>query len=399
MIRHVLLLLVACACARTGGDDAETRSPAFDPPVPAPSPSSETAAPPSETGSPPSTAETGTVPPSPPRLFAFVGGGDDRIRVYAMDPQTGALAFASDTDGGTAPSFLAPSPDRRRLYAANEGSDEISAFSVDAATGALSFLNRVPSNGSGPAHVAVDATGTRVLAANYGGGSVTMIAVGADGSLGGALATLATGANAHQVVVDPGNAAAFVPNLGSDTVSQLDLDVAAGTLVAGPSLALADGAGPRHLALHPSAPFAYLIDETDDTMVALRVDGGRLSVLQTISTLADGVDGADNYCAEVAVRPDGRFVYGSNRGQDTIAVFAVDPVTGLLARVGETSTGGSWPRHFSIDPTGSWLVVGNQRSDTIVSFRIDPASGTLTEGPSVSSPGPAFVGIVDLPPP
>lgn len=396
-----LVLLVTFACTGSG-QPFGVRGPGAtdDPQTPADTsvPGQTTR----ETGtSETSSSETGDVPVIPPRLFVYVGSGDDRIRVYTMDPATGTLVWQSEIDGGPSPSFLAFSPDGNHLYAANEGSDQVSAFTIDRTTGALGFQNRVSSNGGGPAHVAVDATGQWVFAANYGGGTVTMIEVAGDGSLGSARATLGTGPNAHQLVVDPSNRFVFVPNLGADDVSQLVFDAGAGTLVenAVPRVDVASGAGPRHLVFHPTAPFAYLIDETDDTMVSLAFDGstGRLSPIQTLSTLPVGVSGADSYCAEVAFGASGRFLYGSNRGHDTIVIFEVDPVTGSMTWTGEQDTGGDWPRHFSIDPTGQILLVGNQHSDTIVSFRIDEGTGQLTQLATLSVPGPAFVGVTDLP--
>jgi 6-phosphogluconolactonase len=261
----------------------------------------------------------------------------------------------------------------------------------------------VSSEGNGPAHVAVDGTGRYVLAANYGEGNVTLLAVSPDGSLGAPVATLATGPNAHQVALDPSNGSVFVPNLGNDTVSQLRLDAAAGTLTfnAVPEVELPAGSGPRHLAFHPSAPFAYVIGELGDTMTAMSFDlaTGQLAPLQTLSTLPPGVDGADSFCAEVAFEPSGRFLYGSNRGHDTLVQFEVDAATGLLTQVAHESTGGSWPRHFSIAPAGDLLIVANQRSDTLVSFRVDPSTGALSALHTTTlSASPAFVGVVDLPP-
>jgi 6-phosphogluconolactonase len=255
----------------------------------------------------------------------------------------------------------------------------------------------VPSNGSGPAHLAVDATGGWLLAANYGEGNVTMVRIEPDGSLGDAVATLATGANAHQVVLDPANAHALVPNLGDDTVSQLVFDPSGGLAPDG-EVAMPAGSGPRHLAFHPSAPFAYVIGEVGDTMTALAYDAatGRLTPLATVSTLPAGVDGADSFGAEVAVDPSGRFLYGTNRGHDSVVVYAIDPVTGLLTLVEHESTGGSWPRHFSLSADGSLLLVANQRSDTVVAFRVDPADGTLSPlATTPVGPGPAFVGLLD----
>lgn len=335
------------------------------------------------------------------RPFAYVGASDDKIHVFRVDPATGALTPASEIDAGSGPSFLAFSPDHHSLYAVNEGSDELAAFAIDASTGALTFLNRVSSNGAGPAHVAVDATGGVVFGVNYGGGNLTMLGVSPSGALGAPIVTMSTGKNAHELALDPSNHFAFVPNLGVDDVSQLLFDAPGKTLVANatPTVATAAGAGPRHMAFHPSAAFAYVIGETNDTMTAMAFDAalGRLSPIQTLSTLPMGVNGDTNTCAEVAFGKSGRFLYGSNRGHDSIVIFDVNETTGLMTLVGHQLTGGSAPRHFSIDPSGSFLYVGNQQSKEIVSFRIDPTTGKLTE--LFTTPlagGPGFVGVIDL---
>lgn len=350
-----------------------------------------------------STTSSGTGGGDPGRPFAYVGCGDDKIRVFEVDPDTAAFTAAGEFDGGSNPSFLAFSPDKKMLYAVNESSSEISSFAIDQSTGALTFKNKVSSNGDGPAHVAVDATGKFVFAANYGGGTMTMIDTLADGSLGSDPVTIASGSHSHEVVLDPSNAFVFVPVLGNDAVAQLVFDSGAGTLVPNdvPEAPVANGAGPRHMVFHPTAPFAYVIDETDDTMVAASFDAttGRITPFQTVSTLPDGFDGDNNTCAEVAFGKSGRFLYGSNRGHDSIVIFDVDPATGMMTLVGHQPTDGQTPRHFSIDPSGKFLYVGNQQSNEVVKFRIDENSGTLTELDTQPLPaGPGFVGVIYLPP-
>lgn len=392
-----LPLWVTAACG--GGDEAGTGGASTG--TPSTSNGSVTASTGATTHA--SSSSAGTGGGAPGRPFAYVGTGDDKIHVFSVEPTAGALTQVSEIDAGSGPSFLAFAPDQRSLYAVNEGSDELAAFSIDPQTGALTFLNRVSSNGGGPAHVAVDATGHYVFGVDYGGGALTMIAVAPGGALGATVTTRSTGANAHELVLDPSQHFAFVPNKGSDSVSQLVFDASLGTLTPNPvpSLAVASGRGPRHMAFHPSAPFAYLIDENDDTMMALSFDAstGRLAPLQTLSTLPSGVDGATNTCAEVAFGKSGRFLYGSNRGHDSIVIYDVSPTTGLMTLVGHQSTGGSTPRHFSIDPSGNLLFVGNQGSSEVVAFRIDPMAGTLTELTTTPMPaGPGFVGVIELPP-
>jgi 6-phosphogluconolactonase len=342
----------------------------------------------------------GSAPSGTP--FAYVGAEDGKIRVFTLDKEAGSLAPVQEVDGGKNPSFLAFAPNKKTLYAVNEGSDQIASFAIDGATGQLTLLNRVSSNGGGPAHVAVDATGKLVFGVNYGGGNLTMIATAADGSLGATAATLATGANAHQLVLDGSNQFAFVPNKGSDTVSQLVLDTAAGSLVfnAKPSAPLPGGSGPRHMAFHPSAPYAYVIHENDDKITAFPYDAqnGTLGTsVQTVSTLPEGIGGDNNTCAEIAFGASGKYLYGSNRGHDSIVIFAVDAASGALTLVGHQPTGGQMPRHFSIEASGEVLLVGNQQSNEVVTFRIDPSAGTLTELATAPLPaGPGFVGVIYL---
>jgi 6-phosphogluconolactonase len=333
--------------------------------------------------------------------FAYVGASDGKVRVMSLDKQAGTLSLIQEIDGGANPSFLAVSPDRRALYAVNEGSNELAAFSIDGATGKLTFKNRVSSNGAGPAHIALDATGSYVFGVNYGGGSATMLKRNADDSLGASLLTLATGKNAHEIVFDPSNKYAFVPNLGSDNVSQLVFDANAGTLAfnATPSVALPAGAGPRHMAFHPSSPYAYVIHELDDKVTAFSFDPatGRLAPMQTISTLPGGVDGTKNTCAEIAFGASGRFLYGSNRGDDSIVIYDVDPQSGMMSLVGHQATGGRAPRHFSIEPSGEVLLVGNQQSSNVVTFRLDQSTGKLTKLVTTPLPaGPAFAFVIYL---
>lgn len=329
--------------------------------------------------------------------FAFVGSQDHRIRVYSVERATAALTARSSIDAGTNPSFLALSPDTRFLYAAQEGSSTVAAYRVDPQTGALTFINRVGSQGNGPAHVAVDGSGRWVLVANYGAGSVAVYPV-RDGGLGAPTDTDTPGANAHQIITDPSNRYVFVPCLGADHIAQYLFDSDAGTLTGNGVVTTANNAGPRHLAFHPSLPFAYLINEKDSTMTALSFNAanGKLTALQTLSTLPAGFTG-NNSTAEVQVHPNGRFVYGSNRGHQSIVVFRVNEADGRLTLVGHTPTFGTHPRHFSMDARGELLYVANLTSSNIVAFRVDSDAGTLQTISEVATPpSPSYVGIHEL---
>lgn len=322
------------------------------------------------------------------------------IYVSRLDSTSGALGAPQLAAATENPSFLAVHPTGRFLYAVNETrafegkpTGAVSAFAVDRASGRLTLLNMQPSGGADPAHLVVDRSGRNTLVANYTGGSVTVLPIGDDGKLKPASAFMQhqgsgkdperqKGPHAHGIALDAANRLAYVADLGLDKVLIYRFDPAAGTLAAGaPGFGLvAAGSGPRHVALRPDGRFAYVINEMACTITAFGVDqrNGGLTQLQTITTLPSGQERARGYStAEIAVHPSGRFLYGSNRGHDSIAVFAIEPAAGTLTPVEHEPTQGSTPRGFGIEPSGAWLLVGNQRSDSVVVFRIDAKTGAL----------------------
>ncbi len=354
------------------------------------------------------------------KLLVYVGARtkDKRggIHRYHLDLATGALNWIGVTADVANPSFLAIHPSRRFLYAVNEvyrlagkKSGAVSAFAIHPQTGELTFLNQQPSGGAGPCHLVVDRRGKHVLAANYGGGSVCVLPIGADGRLGRATAFIQhegrsvdpkrqTAPHAHSINLDAANRFAFAADLGLDKLLVYRFDAAKGTLAPNePAFAaVAPGAGPRHFAFHPNGRYAYVINELHSTVSAFRYDAERgvLTALQTVSTLPAGFAGK-SFPAEVQVHPSGKFLYGSNRGHDSIAIFAIDPRAGTLRPAGHQSTQGKAPRHFQVDPTGTYLLAANQRSDNIVVFRIEPKTGGLKPtGHVVSVPAPACVKMV-----
>jgi 6-phosphogluconolactonase len=342
--------------------------------------------------------------------FAYVGTYDSKIHVYSFDPRSGSLSQGRTVDTAPNPSFLAFAPDGRYLYAVNEADDvagsgagAVSSFRIDPSTGGLALINRVSSEGAGPAHVSTDHTGKFVFVANYNGGNVSVLPVGTHGTLGAAVASAehGAGAQAHAVVIDPSNQFLFVPNKGRSDVSQYRFDAQSGVITPNSpaALALPAGAGSRHLAFHPSLPYAYLINELDDSIATLAFDAaqGTLRAIQTVPTLPPGVDGASNSTAEIQVAPSGKFVYGSNRGHDSIVIYAVDAATGRLSLLGHQATGGKTPRSFQLEQTGKFLLVANQGSDEVVTFQVDPDTGLLSEVGSVNVRAPSFVGVLYLP--
>jgi 6-phosphogluconolactonase len=330
----------------------------------------------------------------------YTGGTSASKGIYRLrlNLATGALTEAGPPMESASPSFLALHPSGRYLYAVNESGgptkDEggVSAFAVDAKTGALSPLNQQSSRGGGPCHLSLDAKGRYVLVANYGGGSVAVLPVQADGRLAPAVAFVQheghgadpgrqKGPHAHWVELDKANRFALVADLGLDEVLVYRFDAGKGSLTPNqpPYARLAPAAGPRHVAFSPDGRHAYVINELQSTVTAFSYDPqtGALGELQTVTTVPAGFTGPTT-TAEIAMRPDGKFLYGSNRGHDSIAIFAVDAATGKLTPAGHPSTRGKTPRNFAIDPTGAYLLAANQESDTITVFRIDRASGALS---------------------
>jgi 6-phosphogluconolactonase len=268
----------------------------------------------------------------------------------------------------------------------------VGAFSLDATTGMLTFLNRVSSGGAGPCHLVVDKTGKNVLVVNYGSGSTAVLPLEADGRLKEASSFVQhqgssidkkrqQGPHAHSVNLSADNRFAMVADLGLDQVLVYRFDAAKGSITPNepPFAAVKPGSGPRHFAFHPGGKFAYVINEMASTVTAFTYDAARgvLKETQTITTLPADFSGV-NHTAEVQVHPSGKFVYGSNRGHNSIAVFTVDVKKGTLTSVEQVSTQGKTPRNFGIDPTGRWLLAANQDTDNVVVFRIDAKTGRLT---------------------
>ena len=348
------------------------------------------------------------------KLWVYVGTSENEkgrgIYRFPFDAQTGEAGGVELAAEAARPTFLAVHSSRQFLYAVTgigefQGAKTgaVSAFALNAKSGELRLLNQQPSGGTGPCHVVVDRGGQNVLAANYSGGSVACLPIDADGRLKPPSCFIQhegssvnpgrqEGPHAHSINLDAANRFAFAADLGLDQILIYRFDGAKGTLTPHdpPSVSTAPGAGPRHFAFHPSGRFAYVINELDSTVIAFSYDAaaGVLRQIQTITTLPDDFSG-ENYPAEVLAHPSGKFLYGSNRGHDSIAIYTIDGQTGRLTPGGHQSSGGKGPRNFNTDPSGAWMIVGNQSTNNVVVLRVDTERGTLTPtGQELEAPSP-----------
>lgn len=332
---------------------------------------------------------------SPASYLAFVGTftDGDAVYTYRVDADTGATERLAASDAGESPSYLALHPGGTHLYAVNHVEDgTVVALEIDRETGALSRLNRRSTGGgASPCYCSVDATGSYVLIAHYRGGRVSMVPIEADGRVGDPTAVVdhhgsgpdpdrQTGPHPHSIVPGPDNRYVYVPDLGADRIVVYELDLDEGTLRPAdpPAVTLHGGAGPRHLEFHPDGRFAYVINELDSTLTALERDPetGALTAIDTASTLPPEFEG-ENLGADVHVHPSGRWVYGSNRGHDSVAIFAIED-DGRPRPVAHEPTRGAKPRVFALDPPGAHLFAANQDDDELVVFRIDGETGEPT---------------------
>lgn len=332
--------------------------------------------------------------------FAYVGSftsearkaRGDGISAYRIDPETGRWARVQALNKEVNPGYLAVDPARRVLYSVHADANQVSAFSVNETTGELTLINRQSCGGDNPVHLALDATGGFLVVANYGSGSVAVFPVAANGALGGRtdLVTLKgeigphrteqAAPHPHQCPFDPAGKIVVVPDKGLDRLFVFTLDTSRGALVPAdpPFVRTRSGAGPRHLAFNPRLPYAYVVNELDSTVTTYRVgESAALQPLQVLPSVPATFTG-DNTGAAIGVAPSGRFVYASNRGHDSVAIYRVDDNTGLLTPVAWEPTKGATPRFIGLDPSGARLYAANQRADTIVEFDVSEASGLLT---------------------
>ncbi|MBG29774.1 MAG: 6-phosphogluconolactonase [Opitutae bacterium] len=350
-------------------------------------------------------------------LGSYASSEDRGITLCKLDRANGKLEKVKVFGGHRNPAFLAVHPSNKFLYASNEIRDfkggnagAITSFSIDAKTGGIKQLNQVSSKGAGPCHITIDADGKTLLVANYGGGSVASYRIGDEGDLSEAVSFIQhkgssvnerrqKGPHAHSINLDPTNNRAYAADLGLDKVLVYKLSKKGKLKPNDPPFAKTEaGGGPRHLNFHPTGKFAYVNLEMTSKVTAFvhDVKTGALEAIQTISTLPKDFSG-HNSTAEIRIHPSGKFVYCSNRGHDSIAVFAIDQETGKLTLVEQEPSGGKTPRNFCIDPSGAFLLAANQSTNNVAVFRVDAKTGALTPaGSSIESVKPVCVRFLEI---
>ena len=335
--------------------------------------------------------------------------GSEGIYVFEFDRKTGSMTPLQSVSNAKSPSFLAIHPSGNYLYSVNEGADKrggVSAYAIDNATGKLQFLNGQSSLGGGPCHVSIDQTGKTAFVSNYGGGSLAVLPIKADGTLGAATDSVqntGSGVNAqrqdkphvHSTTIAPDNRFAYVADLGTDKLHIYEIDANASKIkpASTPYATVKPGSGPRHFTFHPNGKYAYLVEELTSTVAVFSRDAktGALTLMDdNVKTLPNDFSG-QNTSADIHTDPSGKFLYQSNRGANTLAIFAIGS-NGKLTKVGDQPTEGKTPRNFLIDPKGEFVFVAHQDSDNITIFKRDQKTGKLTyTGQSVKVPAPVCV--------
>lgn len=336
------------------------------------------------------------------------GGQSKGIYRATMDLETGELSKPALAAEIASPGFVALHPSGTRLYSVcglPDGQGGVAAFEISEDRQSLRLLNTQPTGDGGAAHLAVDKTGRCLFTAQYGGGSVAVFPLDAEGRIlprsalvehegSGPNEARQKGPHPHWVGVDPANRFLFVPDLGIDQVVIYRMDLQAGRIEPHGSAGCPPGGGPRHMKFHPNGKFAYVVNELGMSITAFEYDAeaGVLDPIQTISTLPEKLREIPNTASEIRIHPSGRFVYAANRGHDSIAAFKIDPASGKLTFIEREAIRGSWPRNFNLDPDGKWLLAAGRNSNTISVFRIDPQSGGLIyTGKTVNCPTPICI--------
>ena len=349
-------------------------------------------------------------------VSSFAGGEDGAIQAFHLDPATGSLKVAARTSGISNPFFMAISPDDKYLYAIHaekfggKENEEVAAHAIENEQGKLRLLNRKASHGTATCYVDVDDTGRALVLANYSSGNVASLPIAEDGSLLDAASIVQhegssvnpkrqKGPNAHSIVVSPDNRFVYAADLGIDNILCYQLDAGAGAISPNeehPFVALAPGSGPRHLTFHPDGKHLYAINELLNTITAYSYHGetGRLDEMQTISTLPDDFDGV-THTADLKITPDGNYLYGTNRGHDSIAAYRIGEDR-QLSLIDIVPSLGKGPQNLAITTDGKWLLCANLPESNLVVFAIDSESGTITpQGQAIEIAKPACIMILE----
>lgn len=342
-------------------------------------------------------------------------GESEGIYVFSVEPETGNLKIINSEGGIDDPSFLDIHPSKKTLYAVAELQGDqggaLVAFEINHDNGGLKKIN-AESTGSGPCHVSLDSTGKFAVVANYDGGSVCVLPILEDGSIGGRSEFIQHNggsmvnpqrqekAHAHSANISPDNNFVVINDLGMDKLVVYEIDLTNGRLSELPESGAdsAPGVGPRHLDFHPNGKWAFAINEIGNTVTVYDYDrsNGNLTELQSISTLPDDFNG-ESHTADIHVHPNGKFIYGSNRGHHSLTIFQIDQSSGRLDLVGHQSTGGETPRNFLIHPNGSYIYAANQDSNDIHQFKVNLSDGTLTPvGSPVYCPAPVCLKVLQI---
>ena len=346
-------------------------------------------------------------------LYFYVGtytNGDSKgIYLYKMDSVTGRITNVAITDKVKNPSFMAINKTGNNLYCVNEISDyegtnsgSISAYRISPITKELELINIKSSQGADPCYVTVDEANKHILVSNYSGGSIALLTLDKSGALNrtidvaehksfGSNKNIINKAHAHSIVLDNQNKFAYAADLGIDKIITYMINHEKNELDVINETQIDSGAGPRHLAIHQNGKYAYVINEKHNSIISFSIEeaDGSLQKIESYSTLPDNFN-EKSYCADIHIHPNGKFLYGSNRGHNSIVIYEIDEETGRLNRLGFESTQGNWPRNFAIDPTGNFILVANQKSNNIAVLKISDKTGLLNyTGISESVPSPA----------
>lgn len=349
-----------------------------------------------------SESETETAEPSPKEIFyvgTFEGRGSEGLYVFEFDRNEESFRHIQTVSGRQGPNFQAVHPGGEYLYSVSDdpvdpeqGESTISAYKIDRETGELTLINEQPVDGSGICHVSADPLGKFVYVANYGSGSLSSFIVSDDGSLSGAADRVQhegssvneqrqRAPHAHSTIPSPDGRFIYASDLGIDKIMIYEVDRETGELnpAETPWFDVEPGAGPRHFTFHPDGNYAYSVEELTSTVTALSVDDatGALMEVERVDMLPDDFE-EDSWAADIHISPDGRFLYASNRGHDSLVIFEIDPATGRLNLTGHESTRGGHPRNFGIDAGGEYVFVANRDDDHVVLFKRDTETGMLS---------------------